>query len=327
MPAEATVLVLADCTEPQFRLLDGLPHLCGTRPEDFAGLTTRLPPGQDTVILSWAASRDFLRNVFLAAPRLRWVHSRSAGLDSVLFPELVASDVPLTNGSGVFSPPLGEFAIAGMLYFAKDFPRLLRNQQARRWEPFDVDQLTGHTLGIVGYGDIGRAVALRARAMSMRILALKRHPPREPDRSPDPLIDEFFQPARLHDMLARCDYLVVSAPLTPETRHMISTPEFAVMKPTSVLINIGRGPVVDQAALIRVLSENTIRGAALDVFEQEPLPADNPLYGLPNVLLSPHSTDHTRDWLDLAMRFFLAQYERFRKGEPLQNVVNKHLGY
>ena len=128
-------------------------------------------------------------------------------------------------------------------------------------------------------------------------------------------------------MIALCDYIVSTAPLTVETRHMISDVEIEVMKPTAVVINVGRGPVIDEAALLRALREERIRGAGLDVFEQEPLPAGHPFYKLENVLLSPHCADHTADWQDQAMRFFLQQYARFQNGEPLKNIVNKRLGY
>ena len=128
-------------------------------------------------------------------------------------------------------------------------------------------------------------------------------------------------------MIARCDYLVVAAPLTPETKGMIGAAEFAAMKPGAVVINVGRGPVIDEGAMVRALEGKRIKGAALDVFDQEPLPAGHPFYTLENVLLSPHCADHTPDWMDNAMRFFVEQFERFRKGEPLKNVVDKRLGY
>jgi phosphoglycerate dehydrogenase-like enzyme len=141
------------------------------------------------------------------------------------------------------------------------------------------------------------------------------------------LIQQFYKPEQLAEMLGQVDYVVVSAPLTPETRHMISDAQFAAMKPGAVLINIGRGPVVDQAALVRALTEKRIKGAGLDVFEHEPIPAGDPIWKLENVFISPHCADRTRDWLDDSMRFFLSQYERLTNGEPLQNVVQKHLGY
>ncbi len=318
MSRQPLVLVLADSEDSQLKELRGLPHVIGN---NLAAFRQAAPEAE--VILHWSGSRDLLRSVFLAAPKIRWVHSRAAGLDNLLFPELVESEVPVTNGSGVFSQSLGEFALAAILFFAKDLRRMLRNQEAGRWEQFDVDEIAGQTAGIVGYGDIGRAVARRAHAMGMRVLALKRHAP----ASPDPLIEQFYRPEALGEMLARCDYVAVAAPLTEETRHMISDAAFAAMKSSAVVINVGRGPVIDQAALVRALTEKKIRGAALDVFEVEPLPAGDPLYTMENVLLSPHTADHTRDWLDQAIRFFLQQYERFVQGEPLRNVVNKKLGY
>ena len=157
----------------------------------------------------------------------------------MLFPELAASPVPLTNGRGVFSQSLGEFVLGAILYFAKDFRRMVRNQMAGRWEQFDVDDVSRQTVGIVGYGDIGRAVATRVRAMGMQILAVKRHGP--PLYNVDPLVSRIFRPEDREEMLARCDYIVVTTPLTEETRGMIGEREFAAMKPNAVVINIGRG--------------------------------------------------------------------------------------
>jgi phosphoglycerate dehydrogenase-like enzyme len=319
-----TVLVLADPADPQLAMLADLPEKAGiavgNSPEAFA----RAAPGA-SVIFNWSGSRALLREVFTMAPKVRWVHSRSAGLDSLLFPELVESPVPLTNGTGVFSLSLGEFALAAILYFAKDFRRMIRNQMAGRWEQFDITEISGQTVGIVGYGDIGRAVATRVRAMGMRVLAVKRHGP--PLYNVDPLVDQIYSPEHRIEMISRCDYIVASAPLTPETRGMIGEAEFAAMKPSAVVINIGRGPVIDEDAMLKALTAGRIKGAGLDVFTHEPLPEGHPFYRLENVLLSPHCADHTADWLEQAMRFFLENFERFRKGEPLRNVVNKKLGY
>jgi phosphoglycerate dehydrogenase-like enzyme len=247
------------------------------------------------------------------------------GLERTLFPELKESSVPLTNGAGVFSASLGEFALGAILCFAKDFRRMIRNQMAGVWEPFDVSWASGHTVGIVGYGDIGHAIAERVRALGMTVLAVRRHASRS--ETPDPLIAQTYPPERRLEMMARCDYVVVAAPLTSETRGMIGEAEFAAMQPTVVVINVGRGPVINEEAMVAALSSGRIRGAALDVFDQEPLPAGHPFYKLENVLLSPHCADHTPDWLDNAMQFFIEQYERFRKGEALLNVVDKKLGY
>jgi phosphoglycerate dehydrogenase-like enzyme len=159
----------------------------------------------------------------------------------------------------------------------------------------------------------------------MMVLALKRHVSQLAPA--DPLLEKTYGPEQRVEMLARCDYVVVATPLTLETRGMIGEPEFAAMKPTAVVINVGRGPVIDEKSLIDVLSARRIRGAALDVFDEEPLPQGHPFYKLENVLLSPHCADHTPDWLENAMRFFIEQFERYLTGEPLLNVVDKRLGY
>jgi len=323
--ATDTVLVLASPAEPQLALLRQLPQetdvAVGNSVDAFRSASRNA-----TIILNWSGSGALLREAFQMCPNLQWVHTRAAGLDSVLFRELIESPVPLTNGTGVFSPSLAEFVLAAILYFAKDFRRMIRNQYAGVWEAFDVLPVSGSTVGIIGYGDIGRAVAKRTRAMGMRVLALKRHSP-PLFKLDDPLVDQIYSPDRRIEMLSRCDYVVVSAPLTSETRSMIGKAEFAAMKTTAVIINVGRGPIIDEAAMINALFERRIKGAALDVFDQEPLPDRHPFYTLENVLLSPHCADHTPDWLDQAMQFFLTQFERFRKGEPLVNLVNKKQGY
>lgn len=319
-----TILVLADPNEPQLAALESLRAdaniIAGKSAESFAAAAK-----DATVILHWSGSLALLKRVFGMCPNVRWVHSRSAGLDKTLFPELIESPVPLTNGSGVFSPPLAEFVLGAILYFAKDFRRMIRNQMASVWEAFDVTPIKGQTVGIVGYGDIGRAIAVIVRPLGMPVLAVKRHV--GPSQGADPLVEQMYGPDRRIEMIRRCDYIVVAAPLTSETHGMIAEPEFAAMKPTAVVINVGRGPVIDEKAMVNALSQQRIKGAALDVFDHEPLPEGHPFYKLENVLLSPHCADHTPDWLDLAMQFFIAQFKRFEKSEPLMNVVDKKLGY
>ena len=272
-----TVMVMADPADPQLAMLQQLPEetsiAVGITPEAFERVTPTA-----TVLLNWSLVRDLMRDLFVAAPNLRWIHTRSAGLDNLLFPELVESPVILTNGTGVFSQSLGEFVVGAILYFAKDFRRMARSQMAGVWDPFDITEVAGQTVGIVGYGDIGRAVATRVRALGMRVLAVKRQGP--PLYNMDPLVSQIFAPGRRAEMIAQCDYLVMSAPLTPQTRGMIGEAEFAIMKPNCVVINVGRGPVVDEAAMVGALSEGRIKGAALDVVDQEPLPDGHPFYKL-----------------------------------------------
>lgn len=322
-----TILVLVSAAEPaeaQLAMLEnslgGVKMIAGNSPEVF-----EQEAKSATVLFNWSGPLALFKKVFAMCPKLVWVHSRSVGLERTLFAELIESAVPLTNGAGVFSASLGEFALGAILYFAKDFRRMIRNQMAGVWEAFDVSWASGQTVGIIGYGDIGRAVAERVRAMGMTVLAVRRHAPAL--HAAEPLVAETFTPERRLEMISRCDYVVVAAPLTAETRGMIGKAEFAAMKPTAVVINVGRGPVINEEAMIGALSGGRIRGAALDVFDHEPLPAGHPFYKLENVLLSPHCADHTPDWLDNAMKFFIEQYGRFGRGEALLNVVDKKLGY
>ena len=318
-----TLLVLADPSEPQLRMLEPFRDRVRIVVGPTLAAVADAAPSTDAILV-WTASRELLQQVFALASRVRWVHSRSAGLEALLFPALVDSPVPLTNSSGVYSRSLGEFVATGVLFFAKDLHRMQRNQAAGRWEQFDVEMAHDKTMGIVGYGDIGRCAAHLAKALGMRVIALRRRPEQSQG---DPLVDEALGTDRLLELMARSDYVVVAAPLTPDTRGLVSADAIAAMKPSGVMINVGRGAVIDEPALIDALRQKRIRGAALDVFAQEPLPAGHPMYGLDNLLLSPHCADHTQTWIDDAMHFFTGNLERFLSGEPLRNVVEKRLGY
>lgn len=321
--SELTVVALANPTLPQLKLLERLPKSTEVVIGDSSKTVEKAASVAD-VIFHWPGRRELLQEVWKMAPRVRWVHSMWAGLENVLFPELLESPVILTNGRGVFSQSLGEFVLGAILFFAKDFRRMIRSQEAALWDPFDVEEVSRQTVGILGYGEIGRAVARRTKALGMKVLALRRRPELSSD---DPLIDELIPHERKTELMRRSDYLVAALPNTPLTRSLIGASELHAMKPTAVIINVGRGPVIDEPALVSALREKRIRGAALDVFETEPLPAGHAFFGLDNVLLSPHCADHTSDWLDQAMQLFLDNFERFRKGEPLLNVVDKKLGY
>jgi phosphoglycerate dehydrogenase-like enzyme len=211
-----------------------------------------------------------------------------------------------------------------MLYFAYRMRRMVRQQQAGVWEVFTTEELQGRTLGIVGFGGIGSTTAELARAFGMRIVALRRRPELF---EKDALVDQSFAPSQVNDLMAASDYVLLAAPLTNETRGMIGAPQIAAMKPAGVLINVGRGAVVDEPALVQALEGGQIRGAALDVFAVEPLPAGHPFYRLENVLLSPHTADHVQDFIHLAVESFLENLRRFQAGQPLLNLVDKHAGY
>jgi phosphoglycerate dehydrogenase-like enzyme len=319
---QINVLVIDNPKADYLKPLRGLPASLKITVSDQLEILRNEAPEAD-VILN-IADPGLLRAIFPKATRLRWLHSFSAGVETILFPELVASPVVLTNARGVYKTSLAEFVIASALYFAKDLPRMLRNQDAGVWGQYDVEELQGKVMGIIGYGETGRACAELARPFGMTLFGLRRRPELSQG---DPLLDRVFRTEGLLEMLALSDYVVLAAPATNATRMLIGEPEINAMKPQAVLINVGRGSSVDEAALIRALEGNRIRGAALDVFATEPLPAGHPFYGLKNLLLSPHIADHTPNWQALPLQFFLANLERFVQGLPLRNIVDKHAGY
>lgn len=317
------VLVIADPNAPHLKLLGKLPSGTVTKISLEERELLDDAPKAD-VILNCTGQGRQLRAVFPHAARLQWIHSLAAGIENQLFPDLVSSPIPMTNARGVYKESLGEFVIGAALFFAKDFRRMIRNQQAQRWEQFDVEEISRQTMGIVGYGEIGKAAARRGKALGMRILGTSR---KVTGGEKDEIADRLFPLDQRAEMMALSDVVVVAAPLTPDTRGLVGAAEIARMKPGGILINVGRGPVIDEAAMVQALTENRIRGAALDVFDQEPLPADHPLWSLENVLLSPHCADHTSDWLQQSTEFFVSNFQRFVTGRPLLNVVDKHAGY
>lgn len=317
------LLVISNPDAPHLSILEKIEQPVHIRVGEDLEFAKEESPSTD-VILNGNFKREPFRTIFPLAKRVAWVHSLSAGVESTISPELVASSVPLTNGRGVFKDSLAEFAISAMLFFAKDLRRMIRNQEAGRWEQFDIAMLRGQTLGVVGYGEIGRETAQLARALGMRILAVRR---KTALSQADTNVEAVYPPDRLREMLGLCDFVVVAAPNTPETRGMIGAAELRTMKPSTVIVNVGRGSVIEESALIEALELNRIRGAALDVFEHEPLSAGHPFYEMRNVLLSPHCADHTVGWVEMAMDLFVENFERFRRGEPLLNVVDKKAGY
>ncbi|MFZ5927762.1 MAG: D-2-hydroxyacid dehydrogenase [Acidobacteriota bacterium] len=308
--SSSTLLVLNDPAAPYLKWLDKLPAGVRIAAGASAEAFRQAAPEADAMLVG-AVPRELVEEVFLMAPRLKWVHVMWAGLDSLLFPALVESPVTLTNGRGVFARSLAEFVIAGMLWFAKDIRRMRRQQREQRWEKFLVEELHGKQLGIIGHGSIGRAAAALATAFGMKVIGVGRSSP----------------PEEFDEVIEKSEYILVSTPLTPETRGLVGEAEFRRMRPEAVLINVGRGPVVEEAALIAALQEGRIRGAVLDVYDQEPLPPGHPFWSMENVLLSPHCADNTPTWLDEAMQLFLENFARYSAGEPLKNVVDKKAGY
>jgi len=263
-----------------------------------------------------------LESAWPAARSLQWVHATSAGVDALLFPALVESNVPLTNARGIFNAAIAEHVLGVMLAFAKDIPGSVRLQDAHRWRHRDTERLADRRLLVVGAGSIGRTVAKLARAVGLNVSGVARSARRE-----DSDFDVVHGQDGLADALPEADFVVVAAPLTDETHHLFDASAFAAMSPRARLINIGRGPIVETDALVTALRENRIAGAALDVFEQEPLPADHPLWDFPQVLVTAHMAGDFLGWRRALVEQFAENFRRWRAGEPLFNRVDKRRGY
>jgi phosphoglycerate dehydrogenase-like enzyme len=317
------LLVIADPTSPHLTSLSRLPQdirvVVTQDPEELRARAAEA----DAVVFAHG-NGDLLTGVLPFLDRARWIHSLWTGVEGILSPELLEHPATLTNGRGVFRWPLADWVVAAMLFFAFDLRRVLQQQEQGVWKPFISTTLEGRTLGIVGYGAIGSAVASRARPFGMKIVALRRRPELFKD---DSLVDQSYSPGELRELMAASDYVLVVTPLTSDTRGLIGEAEIGLMKPSGVIMNVGRGPVIDEPALVRALQSGAIRGAALDVFTNEPLPADHPFWKMRNVLLSPHTADRVEGFLIPAFECFFENLARFRNGNPLLNVVDKGAGY
>lgn len=276
---------------------------------------------------------------FAAARKLRWIHSPAAAVHGVMIPEVVASDVVVTNASSVYGPIVAEHAMALLLAMARHLPSSVRYQQQHVWAQEAVwregphfRELTGATLGLIGVGGIGGEVARRAVPFGMRLLAVREHPERgtdflegsASDVSPETKVFGFDH---IDTVVAQADFLVLSAPLTPKTRGLMDAGRIARMKRQAYLINVGRGALVEEDALIQALRERRIGGAALDVFRHEPLPADSPLWDLPNVLITPHSAGLTETVWERQYTLLSENLRRYLSGQRLVAMVDKSKGY
>lgn len=278
------------------------------------------------VYLGWGVPRE----VFAAAGgALRWAHSASAGVGGVLYPEMVASPVVLTNSAGVHAEPIAETVLAMILHFARGFDFAVRAQAQGRWnkEPWDavdapVRELAESTVGLVGLGGIARAVARRATALGMRVVATRRSSSAGP-----PGVEIVRGEGALDRLLSISHYLVVTVPRTAETEGMIGARELARLPEGAVLVNVSRGDVVDEDALVDALRDGRLRGAGLDVFRREPLPAGSPLWTLPNTLLLPHVSGTSHGFWRRETDLIVANLRRYLAGEPLLNTVDKQAGY
>jgi phosphoglycerate dehydrogenase-like enzyme len=261
-----------------------------------------------------------------AALRLRWVHSPAAGVGRLLFPELRESPVVLTNSSGLHAIPIAEHVFGLAIALARQFPVAISRQAEHRWAKDEIGHvrvLHDHRLGIVGLGAIGSAIARLGVAFGMHVVASRRHL-----EGPVPQgVEQVYATTQLDALLATSDYVVLSAPLTPETTGLIGSRELRLMKPTAFLINIARGKLVRERELADELRKHTIAGAGLDVFEHEPLDPASPLWNLPNVIITPHTSGFFERYWDSATDLFVDNLRRHDSGQPLFNVVDKAAGY
>jgi phosphoglycerate dehydrogenase-like enzyme len=271
--------------------------------------------------------RGHVRGLVRVAPKLRWVQGSMAGAGEVAEKAgLGETDVVVTTASGIYSGPLAEFVLMAMLQHAKQLDRLRQDKTDKVWRQGAVGALERKTLCIVGMGNIGRAIATRARPFGMRVVGVKRTV-REEDEAWG-YADELYPTAELHTALEEADYVAATLPGTPETRHLLDAKAFAAVKQDAYFVNVGRGAVVDEAALVEALEGGRLSGTALDVFEVEPLPAESPLWGLENVIISAHTTDVVPDLINGAQTdLFCENLRRYLAGEELINVLDKRLLY
>ena len=299
---------------------------------DYEGIEADLRDAE--AVVTWSLNGEQVK----AAPRLRWIHSTAAAIHQLLIPEIVNSRITLTNARSVHGPVVAEHVLALMLALAKRLPTAFRMQAQHEWgqeamtyEQPPLRELRDATLGLVGVGSIGGEVARIASAMGMRVIAVRANPMKGVDWIPanDPIRAQHrvYGSKDMNRMLKESDFVVISAPVTSSTTKIIDAPALAAMKQDAYLINVARGALVDEAALVDALRERRIGGAALDVFEHEPLPADSPLWGMDNVIITPHQGGISHKLWERQYKLFRENLRRFEKGAPLIGVVDKKAGY
>ncbi len=318
--SETTITVLLAEDEPSLPGLDSLAGHARIReartPEQ---LKAALPDTQVLVVTDFRTG--LLEDVWPEHCPVQWVHATSAGVDALMIDPIKHSDIVVTNARGIFDRGIAEYVLGALLLFAKDTLTNLSLQADHRWQHRETRLLNGSQALIVGAGSIGREVAGILRAMGMQVIGTARH------ARQDSAFDRVHRQQDLPALLGDADYVVITAPLTPETDGLFDAAQFRRMKPGAVLVNVGRGPIVQTDALLQALQTRRLSGAALDVFEQEPLPADHPLWEQPNVMLSAHMAGDFIGWRAALGQQFIDNFHRWRRGQPLANPVSKEHGY
>ena len=290
---------------------------------DYQGIDAEITDAN--VVIAWSLRPEQVK----ASQKLRWIHSPAAAVHQFMFPELIESDIVLTNAREVHGPVVAEHVIALIFALAKKIPGSVQLQvkhiwgQQILWDEFPrVREVAGATLGLVGLGSIGRAVVRSAKALGMRVIAVREHPEKGTEGA-----DAIYAPSQINNVFREADYIVLAAPVTDRTKAIANAERLGLMKPGACLINVGRGPLVDESALAAVLLGKKIGGAALDVFPKEPLAADSLLWDLPNLLITPHTAALTDKLWERHYALFAENLRRFLSAETLLSVVDKHKGY
>ena len=277
------------------------------------------------IAIAWSLRGEQIK----AARRLRWIHSTAAAVHHLMTPELLASDIVVTNARDVHGPVVAEHAIALAFALAKRLPQSVRYQQQKHWAQHDLwdeqprpRELNGATVTIVGLGAIGAPLARLAKPLGMRVVGVREHPERG-----SAVADAVYGFEKLDEALSAGDFIVLAVPVTPKTRHLMNAERLARLKPDAYLINVGRGVLVDEAALLDALRAKSFGGAALDVTTEEPLPPESPLWEMENVLITPHVAGLTEKMWERHYQHYTENLRRFLEGQPLLWVVNKEKGY
>ncbi len=287
---------------------------------DRASLANALPGAE--VLLGWNFRANDLEQCWAQATDLKWIHWGGAGVERAMFPALVASPISLTNSRGVFDRAMAEWALGMMIAHAKDMARSLEYQRHNEWNYRLNRLMLGQTLLVVGVGSIGREIARLCRAFGLTIKGVGRSA-----RQNDPDFGHIHGQAELNTVLGDADYVVLITPMTPENENLFSQAQFTAMKPDAQFINIGRGALVNEDDLLNALNEGHIGSAALDVFRDEPLPADNAIWDAPNMIVSPHSSGDYQGHEQAVIDVFLDNFKRYLSGQNLINMVDKQKGY
>lgn len=274
------------------------------------------------ILVAWGFNN--IQPFYANATKLRWIHALTAGVESLVFPETQKDPVFITNSKGIHGIPMAEHVLGMILAFTRQLPLLLKQQSGHIWNRPHIDtlqEINGKTMAIVGLGAIGQEIARKAKAMDMKVIAARREMKQEPH------VDRLYRPEQLLDMLSEADFVVVTLPITEQTKDLIGRDHFAAMKPTAYFLNVSRGGVVQESELIRALQEQRIAGAGLDVVAEEPLPAESPLWDMPNVIITPHLSAISPVYLDRAIQLFAKNLELYVQNKPLFNLIDKARGY